>query len=207
MSIFQIYSEQVVSLSPTRELRFECQHCGACCRQPNLIVTVTGKDILRIATALGLNASETINALDFYLIDNETSFPEGMRDIPPIMTEKGLAYVAIRKMEDGACIFLDDNKCMIYPVRPAVCRTFPFTFQMKDDGLRWGISALSHICPGLGKGEYIDKSDLQELGRETINELSYYVEFVEKWNSTVTLPTVEKYLQALFESIRQFESV
>ncbi len=164
---------------------------------------MTGKDILRIATALGLDASETLHALDFYLIENEHSLPEGMRDIPPIMTEKGLAYVAIRKLEDGSCIFLEDNKCIIYPVRPAVCRTFPFTFKMKDNGLRWGISAISHICPGLGKGDYVDKKFLLELGRGTINELSYYAEFVERWNTTIDSPTVEKYLQTLLDSIKQ----
>ncbi len=187
-------------------IHFECQNCGACCSQSNLLVTVTGKDIMRIAAALDIGPDDLLHILDFYVVDENTPLPKGMRDIPPIMTEKGLAYVALRKFEDGSCIFLEDNKCMIYPVRPAVCKAFPFTFKIADGGLNWGISAMSHICPGIGEGPLVKESSLLTLGKAIIAELSYYAEFVKNWNETVPSPTVETYLRVLFDSMSRVAS-
>jgi Fe-S-cluster containining protein len=39
--------------------------------------------------------------------------------------ETGLRW--IRRKKDGSCFFLENNKCKIYHVRPAICRLEPFT--------------------------------------------------------------------------------
>jgi Fe-S-cluster containining protein len=49
---------------------------------------------------------------------------------------------ALRTIE-GRCIFLEDGDCQIYPVRPWICRTYPF--MLADT------SVLQTACPGLGK--------------------------------------------------------
>ena len=48
-------------------------------------------------------------------------------------TEQGTAYVALKKLDDGSCVFLDNNLCLIHPIRPAVCASFPFVFRRDDD--------------------------------------------------------------------------
>jgi Fe-S-cluster containining protein len=44
---------------------------------------------------------------------------------------------------DGTCIFLEEGGCRIYPVRPWICRTYPF--MLADT------SVVQSACPGLGK--------------------------------------------------------
>ena len=144
------------------QIQFECTKCGACCREDSLLVTVTGRDIARISQGLGLDSNEVIRALDFYLVSGEDT-PEGLRDIPPVNTEHGLAYVALKKLENGDCVFLKDNLCMIHAIRPGVCMSFPFVFWDEGDENTWGLSAKKEICPGLGEGPVVDVSELREL--------------------------------------------
>jgi Fe-S-cluster containining protein len=89
-------------------IQFECTKCGACCREDSLLVTVTGRDIAQMSMGLDLGSSELIRAFDFYLVSDFES-PVGLRDFPTINTEQGPAYVALRKMENGDCLFLKEK--------------------------------------------------------------------------------------------------
>jgi Fe-S-cluster containining protein len=162
--------------------QFECTKCGACCRNDSLLITVTGSDIARIAMALELGPEEILRALDFYIADQKKSLPLGLQDIPAPLTERGPAIIALKKMENGDCIFLKDNLCMIHAIRPIVCRSFPFVFHEHEDEQFWGLSAAKHICPGLGVGPRIPLSDLQELSNNVLESLRAYREFVYEWN-------------------------
>lgn len=159
---------------------------------------MTGKDIIRLSKGLGLTAEEILRALDFYILGESESLPKGLQEVSRIKTEKGLAIIALRKVNEGDCVFLEDNLCMIHPIRPAVCRSFPFTF--RDDGgiLTRGFSSMREICPGLGEGDFVDIDDLNALGLEILKELSYYEKFVKKWNedkeSTTALTFIEDVL-------------
>ena len=48
--------------------------------------------------------------------------------------------------KDFACIFFDNkqNRCLIYPVRPSQCRTFPFWEQFKNN-----TKEVQKECPGI----------------------------------------------------------
>ncbi|MHA2132321.1 MAG: YkgJ family cysteine cluster protein [Candidatus Thorarchaeota archaeon] len=170
--------------SESSGVRFECTKCGACCRQDELLVTVTASDIARLGVGLGLNAIELTRALDFYILDDDESVPDGLHHIPRISTEKGLAYVALRKLENGDCVFLNDDLCMVHPIRPAVCRSFPFTFRKGGKDLMWGLSAMKEICPGLGEGEEVSICFLHELSREVLSSMDAYDLVSEEWNKT-----------------------
>ncbi|MFW9893327.1 MAG: YkgJ family cysteine cluster protein [Candidatus Thorarchaeota archaeon] len=163
------------------QVNFECTKCGACCREESILVTLTGRDLTRISMALGLNTNELIRALDFYISDGINSL-DGLRDFPALSTEKGPAYIALKKMENGDCIFLKENLCMIHAIRPVVCMSFPFVFQDEEDQRKWGLSAMKHICPGLGSGPKVLESELIKLADTVLEALFVFREFAEEWN-------------------------
>lgn len=51
---------------------------------------------------------------------------------------------------DGACIFLQEDHCQIYLVRPLQCRTFPFWPENLKSSFRW--KQLKSYCPGIDEG-------------------------------------------------------
>jgi Fe-S-cluster containining protein len=182
-------------------VRFECTKCGACCRQEELLVTVTGLDVARLGAGLGLNAIELTRALDFYVLDDDESIPDGLRHIPRISTEKGLAYVALRKLENGDCVFLNDDLCMVHTIRPAVCRSFPFIFRKGDKDLMWGLSAMKEICPGLGEGEEVSISFLHELSIEVLSEMDSFALISEEWNKKGSEHSAVDYIIFVLEKL------
>jgi Fe-S-cluster containining protein len=182
-------------------IQFECIKCGACCREDNLLVTVTGSDIASISAGLGLGSDEMIRAFDFYLVSAVES-PEGLRDFPAVNTEQGPAYVALKKMKNGDCIFLKDNLCMIHTIRPVVCMSFPFVFWDASDAKTWGLSAMNEICPGLGHGPDVDLSDLKELADAVLEAVAFYKDFAEEWNTSEENPTVKRLIDAILSDQR-----
>ncbi|MFW9956793.1 MAG: YkgJ family cysteine cluster protein [Candidatus Odinarchaeota archaeon] len=183
--------------------QFECTKCGACCREDSMLITVTGRDIVRISTALGLSPEETMRALDFYIVDDPNTIPVGLQGIPSPSTERGSAFIALRKMENGECIFLKDNLCMIHTLRPIVCRSFPFVFQEKGSQRKWGLSAVKQICPGLGTGPKVSEKDIEELSALVLESIKTYHEFVDEWNSLPTT-TARELIRTILSDPRFF---
>lgn len=182
-------------------MRFECTKCGNCCRHPQLLVTVTGRDLSRLSVALGLSAKDLLAATEFYVLDKNRPVPEGLRNIPQVNTEQGPAFVALKKQHDGDCIFLKDNLCLIHAVRPGVCAAFPFVFRREGQDMSWGLSAMKGICPGLGLGPEVRDSELIGLGSEILKALSLFREFVQEWNR-IKEPTALGFLVSALNGAR-----
>ena len=180
---------------------FECTKCGACCRESTLLVTVTGHDLARLSNGLGFGSREVIKALDFYLTSGKKP-PAGLRDIPSIRTEHGFAYIALKKMENGDCVFLKDNLCMIHPIRPGVCMSFPFVFKGDKAGTTWGLSAKKEICPGLGVGSEVKGEDLSELAASVLDDLSQFRSFAQEWNRDEQNPTASRLIDTILSDPR-----
>ena len=85
--------------------------------------------------SLGFSVDETLRALDFYVVPGGQEIPEGLKEIPSINTERGPAWVALKKMNGAECVFLKDSLCMIHRIRPSVCVSFPFVFKDGDGEL------------------------------------------------------------------------
>jgi Fe-S-cluster containining protein len=70
----------------------------------------------------------------------------------------------MKSKEDTTCIFYKDG-CSIYSVRPIACRLFPF--RVEEETLSNGDILLSincnPTCPGMGKGQKVDKRKLEKL--------------------------------------------
>lgn len=90
--------------------------CGECCHWPGCVHLVPD-EINPIAAALQLPAQE-------FIAQYTTLGPDrhGL-----ILTEKS----------DGACIFLEDNRCRIHPVKPRQCLDFP---------QRWNFEGFEWLC-------------------------------------------------------------
>ncbi len=182
-------------------IQFECIKCGACCREDALLVTVTGRDIARISMGLGLESSDAVKAFDFYLMSGSES-PEGLRNISALNTEQGPAYIALKKLENGDCIFLKDDLCMIHTIRPGVCMSFPFVFWDGGDEKTWGLSAMKEICPGLGSGPKVEISDLRELADAVLEDIELFKDFAEEWNRDEENPKAESLVETILSDPR-----
>jgi hypothetical protein len=183
-------------------VRFECQRCGACCKKENIVITLNGRDIVRIAQGLNLGPEAVLKVVDFLILADGLKRPEGLTGIPALETERGPAFLALRKMKNGRCVFLEDNLCMIHAVRPSVCRSFPFVFRKDSDGTYWGLSAQKDICPGIGEGPIVDPSELSTLAETILVDNDLYVEFAKEWNRGEATPTAERLIRAILTDTR-----
>jgi Fe-S-cluster containining protein len=167
-----------------------------------MLVTLTGRDLVKIAVTLGLNADHMLRTIDFYIQVEGDLVPEGLKHIPQTRTEEGYAIIALKKNEVGACIFLEDDKCMIHAIRPGACASFPFVYERVTDGIDWGLSAKKEICPGIGKGPIVNEEELLETATSVLEELEIYREFTSEWNDTNPPHTAEKLIARIISDIR-----
>lgn len=158
-----------------------CQGCsGACCR--SYVVPVTGYDVWRISTVERL-------APESYLIAGHqqgTDNPEGFMLNPDgkpfflALDKKGRFY------RYAPCVFLmflatGEQKCGIYPHRPAACRGYPMTMT------RGRVHVSDHnICPpNSWPQEEIDRPNWRSAVKRTYMESDIYSEVVARWNAMV----------------------
>jgi len=195
------------------KLRFQCIHCGKCCTDLNTLVNTTFIDVLRIKNGLKLNIDEVIEILGFYVFDQAPSVKEIDRMVvPPIQTERGMAFIGLKKRQNGQCFFYDEVKerCSIYAFRPGFCRTFPFTFTiLRDkDKKKSEINILYtekgiQYCRGIGEEySFIDIEQWVKLGRDVIRDLSKNNQLIKKWNKGVKenkiSPSVRNFILTIF---------
>jgi len=205
-----------------KEFKFKCLKCGRCCQDKNTIVNLNYIDIYRMIKVLNLNLDELLDIASFYVIKNDvrSNILEKMV-ISPIITEKGPAFLALRKNENGECIFHNpkNKKCRIYQIRPDFCRTFPFTFvqtykttnQLDDNDIEV-LHAKGGLlfCPGIkGKAPEINIDRLKKLGMEVLQDLIINERIIKRWNDAVKnekiTPSARGYLKYLLEIFRELE--
>lgn len=197
------------------ELRFVCTRCGNCCTDKDTIVNITYLDILRLKTGLKLDLKETLEIIGFYVFNKRlTERTLEKMVVSPIETERGLAFTGLLKNNLGECFFYDKEKmkCLIYNIRPMLCRTFPFSFSMltyKDNKAREDFEIFytekaKNYCPGIGSDSPIIKDDYWiKIGSETIQELEKNHRFNENWNKSVkngnVIPNVKNYISVIYK--------
>lgn len=116
---------------------FKCLECGACCKGFGGTY-VSNNDINRI--------SEFINCE-----------PETFIDQYCVMS--GSKYV-LSQGKDENCIFFDKEKqCTIHPVKPYMCKAWPFLKTILSNPENW--DAMAGSCPGMQKN--VDHKILQKI--------------------------------------------
>ncbi|MEC7840381.1 MAG: YkgJ family cysteine cluster protein [Chlamydiota bacterium] len=111
-------------------LRFKCTGCGQCCTGGPGAVWISQEEIELMAKHLNLAESEFIKTYT-RLIDGKRS-----------LIEDPVSY---------DCVFLKDNKCSLYSVRPKQCRTFPWWQQNLTSKKAWKEAA--QWCEGINHPE------------------------------------------------------
>lgn len=97
---------------------FVCLCCGNCCRGDG-IVRVRPAEANRIAAYLGLSVAE------FYArFTREPDIPDE--------AASGVRWLVDKPGKGQECVFLEENRCGIHPVKPEKCRTFPLAWRTHD---------------------------------------------------------------------------
>jgi uncharacterized protein len=102
---------------------FQCQKCGDCCKGFGGTY-VTENDINNISNFIGIPPHEF--KTNYCCISNNK----------PLLAQK----------TDGYCVFWD-NICTIHPVKPKMCKTWPFIPSILIDPNNW--SLMASVCPGM----------------------------------------------------------
>ncbi len=58
----------------------------------------------------------------------------------------------MKKNSEGKCLFLKDNQCSIYALRPLICRFYPFELKF-DPEKDQHVFDFTLECPGISKGK------------------------------------------------------
>ena len=104
---------------------FACRQCGDCCIGYGGTF-VTQRDNERISTHIGFDPKR--------FVETYCCFSGG----GPVLAQQ----------EDGHCVFWD-KVCTIHPVKPRMCRKWPFIESLLIDFDNWKIMA--SMCPGMNK--------------------------------------------------------
>jgi Fe-S-cluster containining protein len=109
-------------------LRFECTRCNQCCTGEPGFVWVDRNRVVSIADFLAVTVREFLTRY----------------------CRRVWWRVSLKEMDNGDCVFLTEQGCSIYPVRPEQCRSFPFWPDSLASPTRW--EAVRARCPGVGRG-------------------------------------------------------
>lgn len=71
----------------------------------------------------------------------------------------------MRKAVDGKCVFLEGNVCLIYKVRPLICRFYPFG--LKDVGNGRYVFSFTDECACIGKGPVLKREYFERLFKQS----------------------------------------
>ena len=130
-------------------LNFKCQSCGYCCSISGF-VWLSKKDILRICDFLKLEEKDFLRKY----------------------TRQCMGRLSLKEYVDsGACIFLKDNKCLIYPARPIQCSTYPFWPHILSS--KKNFFAQKRTCKGIDSPAcHFSKEEIEEKLKEHLENFS-----------------------------------
>lgn len=133
------------------DARFVCEKCGRCCGDTEDTV----RHILLLKTE-----AEKISKKTSQKIENFTQIVNG---VEPYIYE-------MKKTEsEGKCVFLENNRCTIYGIRPVICRFYPF--ELKNLGNDEYSFSFTTKCKGIGQGPHLEKNFFADLFRVAIKAM------------------------------------
>ena len=140
-------------------LRFECTKCGICCGDT--------KEKTRHILLLGAEAEQIATATS----------QEIQRVAEKIEGKAPYIYEMKKTLGKGKCVFLSKNRCTIYPLRPLICRFYPF--ELKTAANREYKFSCTNECPGIGKGKTLNKDYFEKLFQMVRTKTNNY-----NWSNT-----------------------
>jgi len=125
--------------------RFKCTKCGICCGNTP---TKTRHVLMLKAEAEQISSATTKPISEFAV---------------KIKSKDPYSYEMVKTADEGKCLFLKENQCTIYTLRPLVCRFYPF--ELKTAGSRKHKFTPTNECLGIGKGRVLDEAYFRKLFR------------------------------------------
>ena len=125
-------------------VRFRCIKCGICCGDTK----EKTRHILLLRTEAEQIATATLQPI--------SEFTVKIKDKAPYSYE-------MKKTEDGKCVFLENNCCTIYSVRPLICRFYPFELKMAHSQKYTFL--YTDECSGINKGPMLSENYFRKLFR------------------------------------------
>jgi Fe-S-cluster containining protein len=129
-----------------RDLRFECQKCGYCCRHEPGYVFLTASDLKKLTGFLGMRPDEFLASKC-----RRIEFPTG-------------AKWSLLEKDNNDCVFWESGGCSVYEARPLQCRTYPFWSSVIRNEQSW--EEESRSCPGINKGPLISSDKYRKYSQE-----------------------------------------
>ena len=102
---------------------FHCRQCGECCRGEKGIL-VTAAELQAMAALLGLSGEDFAR---LYLVET---------DLGPQIASR-----------NGACIMQEGTLCRVHPVKPRICREWPYLTALLTYADEF--EAAKEACPGI----------------------------------------------------------
>ena len=126
-------------------LHFACRECGGCCAGPTEgYIWVIDPEIERIAEHLKITPGELRRRY---------------------LRRVGLRTTIVEHRTTKDCIFLRQvegkRRCVIYPVRPNQCRTWPFWPENLSDPQAW--NDVARRCPGINDGRHYSCEEIENI--------------------------------------------
>lgn len=122
---------------------FECVKCGICCgdtKEKTRHILLLESEVKEIAKEKAFTASD-------FCMETQGKAPYAFE---------------MRKQQDGKCIFLRNNQCTIYDLRPLICRFYPFELKFSEDQNHY-LFNFTLECPGVSLGKCLEESDFNNL--------------------------------------------
>lgn len=124
-------------------LKFSCKGCNYCCAGSPGFVFISEKELDEIAAFLKLDLDVLKNSYTRKII------------------YQGEERISLKEKSNFKCVFLSNEGCLIYPVRPLQCRTYPFWPSIMASEKEWLEEKES--CPGIGDGRLYSKEEIEEI--------------------------------------------
>jgi Fe-S-cluster containining protein len=186
------FNPRNITLTFEKDMHFECMRCGKCCFGPtrHFGIKIFYQEVMAIQDFLGkvsvkelqdfawdyctsMDAVGLIGNMEFFE-DFKASIRSFFYPVSQTFSDKNkeffVEYYVLKNMQDSnRCIFFNplENSCFIYPVRPMICRLYPFYSEM--DLERGSIDIKSHKtekCPGLSSDSPCDNIYLGKEGMD-----------------------------------------
>ena len=134
------------------DVRFECSQCALCCRdtenKPRTILLL-------------ISDAEKISRKTHKGIDKFAERKEGTEPYVYLM----------KKTSEGKCVFLKENLCTIYEMRPLICRFYPF--KLDNLGNHKYVFTYTEECPNIGNGPKLKQKFFDTLFAEFVESMQW----------------------------------
>jgi len=117
------------------EVRFHCTKCGICCGDTK----EKNRHVLLLRTEAEQIARTSLQPIPKFAVKIKNKAP--------------YSYEMKKRAKDGKCVFLENNRCTIYSLRPLICRFYPF--ELKNLNRRKYKFLYTDECPGINKGQML----------------------------------------------------